>query len=428
MSTHVKTSELTRPPAAGALTAPTRPGQRIVALDALRGFAILGILVMNIQSFAMVFAAYQNPAAYGDLTGLNRWVWIVSHVFFDLKFMAMFAMMFGAGILLITESAARKGASPAKLHYTRNFWLLLFGLGHAYLFWSGDILAAYAVCGFIVYFFRRISPRWLVAVGIVLIGIPSLIQLLGQVSLDLMPAADYAAMRSEWAPAAAAVAEEVAAFQGGWLNQMEARVAHSLQMHTFVFFIYMGWRVAGLMLLGMALYKWGVLTGSRSPGFYARLSLVGFAVGLPLVIAGVWQNFAHDWDFAYSMFTGSQFNYWGSLPVSFGYIGLIMYIVTSGRLTHLVDRFAAVGRMALTNYFMQTLIATTLFYGHGLGWFGEVERTGQFLIVLAIWALQLIVSPIWLARFRFGPFEWLWRSLTYRRWQPLRRLEPAVQS
>jgi uncharacterized protein len=425
MSTTTQTSELTPQAATGTVAAPTRPGRRIVALDALRGFAILGILVMNIQSFSMIFAAYQNPAAYGDLTGLNRWVWIVGHLFFDLKFMAMFAMMFGAGILLITESAARKGVSPARLHYTRNIWLLLFGLVHAYLFWSGDILAAYAVCGFVVYFFRRLSPRWLVAIGLVLIGIPSLIQVLGQASLPFMPAADYVEMRNDWQPTAAMVAEEVAAFRGEWPAQMEQRVEHSLEMHTLVFFIYMGWRVAGLMLLGMALYKWGVLTAQRSRRFYARMSLVGFSSGLPLVIAGVWQNFAHDWDFAYSMFTGSQFNYWGSLPVSLGYIGLIMYIATSGRMAALVDRFAAVGRMALTNYFLQTLIATTLFYGHGLGWFGQVERTGQLLIVLAVWAVQLIVSPIWLTHFRFGPFEWLWRSLTYRRWQPLRRLQPV---
>jgi len=153
--------------------------------------------------------------------------------------------------------------------------------------------------------------------------------------------------------------------------------------------------------------------------------VLGFLLGFSLVIFGVMQNFAHNWEFAYSMFVGSQFNYWGSILVSFGYIGMVMLIAKSGWIPAVVERFAAVGRMALTNYFMQTIICTTLFYGHGLGWFGQVERTSQVLVVLSIWALQLIISPIWLKYFRFGPFEWLWRSLTYWQKQPMRRVAVA---
>jgi uncharacterized protein len=405
---------------------PTKPSQRISALDALRGFAILGILVMNVQSFSMIFAAYQNPSAFGDLTGLNKWVWIFSHVFFDLKLMAMFAMMFGAGIILITSSAERKGASPAKLHYRRNFWLLIFGLLHAYLFWSGDILATYAVCGFIVYIFRKWSPKWLAVMGCLLFTIPSVIFLMGQASLPNIPADQLHDMTVSWQPTPEMVADEVSAFQGGWLAQMEYRVADSLEMHTFIFLVYMGWRICGLMLIGMALFKWGVLTAARSRQFYTRMILFGFLLGFPLVVMGVMQNFAHSWEFSYSMFAGSQYNYWGSLFVSFGYIGLVMLISKWARASSVVNRFAAVGRMALTNYFLQTLICTTIFYGHGMGWFGQVERAGQVWVLLAVWGFQLIVSPIWLNHFRFGPFEWLWRSLTYWQWQPLRRVQ-AVQ-
>jgi uncharacterized protein len=219
------------------------------------------------------------------------------------------------------------------------------------------------------------------------------------------------------------VADEVAAFQGGWLAQMEHRVADSWEMHTYVFLLYMGWRICGMMLIGMALFKWGIFTAQRSRQFYTRMMLLGFLLGFPLVIGGVRQNFAHNWEFSYSMFAGSQFNYWGSILVAFGYIGMVMLIVKSERIPSIVNRFAAVGRMALTNYFLQTLICTTIFYGHGLGWFGQVERTGQVLVVLAVWAFQLIVSPIWLNHFRFGPFEWLWRSLTYWQWQPLRHVQ-----
>ena len=423
MSTNQISSETNIQTTGTETAVPTKPSERIIALDALRGFAILGILVMNIQAFSMVFAAYQNPTAYGDLTGLNRAVWIFSHVFFDLKFMAMFAMMFGAGIILITTSAEKKGVSPAKLHYRRNFWLLIFGLIHAYLFWSGDILTVYAICGFIVYLFRKLSPKWLVLIGIILFTIPSAIQFLGQMSVSYMPAEQLHEMTASWQPTSEMIADEMAAFQGGWLAQMEYRVADSFEMHTFVFIMYMGWRVCGLMLLGMALFKWGVFTARRSKQFYTRMMLLGFLLGFPLVIAGVVQNFAHNWEFAYSMFVGSQFNYWGSILVSFGYIGMVMLIAKSGWIPSVVNRFAAVGRMALTNYFLQTLICTTVFYGHGLGWFGQVERTGQILFVLGVWALLLIISPIWLKHFRFGPFEWLWRSLTYWHWQPMRRME-----
>jgi uncharacterized protein len=335
--------------------------------------------------------------------------------------MAMFAMMFGAGIILITNSAERKGISPAKLHYKRNFWLLVFGLVHAYLFWSGDILTIYAICGFIVYLFRKLSPKWLVLIGIVLFTIPSAVQFLGQASLDYMPPEQLAEFTTSWQPSPEMIADEVAAFQGSWLAQMEYRVADSLEMHTFIFLVYMGWRVCGLMLFGMALFKWGVLTAQRSKKFYTWMMLLGFLLGFPLVITGVVQNFAHNWDVNYSMFAGSQYNYWGSLLVSFGYISMVMLIAKSGWIPNLVNRFAAVGRMALTNYFMQTLICTTVFYGHGLGLFGQVDRTGQLLFVLAVWALQLIISPIWLNYFRFGPFEWLWRSLKYWQKQPMRQ-------
>ena len=426
MSTSQLTSETVPKAASEPKTAvPTKPSERIIALDALRGFAILGILIMNIQSFAMIFAAYQNPAAYGDLTGLNKMVWIFSHVFFDLKFMAMFAMMFGAGIILITQSAERKGVSPARLHYKRNFWLLIFGLVHAYLLWVGDILTVYALCGFIVYIFRKRSPRTLIIVGIILFTIPSLIQMAGQASIAFAPPEAVAEMTAGWQPTAEMVADEIAAYQGGWLEQMQYRIPQSLEMHTFVLFVYMFWRVSGLMLFGMALFKLGVLTAERSKQFYTRLMVIGFTIGFPIVIYGVVQNFANNWEDTYSMFAGSQFNYWGSIFVSLGYIGMIMLIAKSEWIPSLVNRFAAVGRMALTNYFLQTIICITIFYGHGLGLFGQMERTGQVLVVLAVWAFQLIISPIWLKHYRFGPLEWFWRSLTYWKLQPMKKVQTA---
>ena len=139
---------------------PTQPKERIIALDFLRGFALLGILLMNIQSFAMPFAAYFNPTAYGDLTGVNRWVWIGSHIVADNKFMTIFSILYGAGIVLITQKLEKKGHGSAGLHYRRTFWLLVIGMAHAYLLWYGDILVTYALAALLVYFFRKRSPRF----------------------------------------------------------------------------------------------------------------------------------------------------------------------------------------------------------------------------------------------------------------------------
>ena len=216
------------------------------------------------------------------------------------------------------------------------------------------------------------------------------------------------------------IGQEIFTYQGGWLEQMAYRVPSSLKFQTFIFIIWFGWRAGGLMLIGMALFKWGVLTAQRSKRFYLTLMGVGFGLGLPVVSYGVVRNFAAQWTFEFSMFFGWQFNYWGSLFVALGYIGTVMLICKSIRLEKFTRPFAAVGRMALTNYLVQTLICTTIFYGHGLGLFGQVERREQILIVIGVWMFQLFVSSTWLRFFRFGPAEWLWRSLTYLKFQPMR--------
>jgi uncharacterized protein len=405
---------------------PTRPTQRILALDALRGFAILGILIMNIQSFSMPEAAYFNPTAYGDLTGLNKWVWILSHMLADQKFMTIFSMLFGAGIILFTTRAEAKGRSALKLHYRRTFWLLVIGLMHAYLLWSGDILVPYALCALVVVLFRKWSPTVLAIVGLVVIAISSLIYLFFHISIPFMPPEGYDSMLQSWQPSPEMINHEVTALQGSWLEQMSVRVPATLMMQLFVFFIFFFWRAGGLMLVGMALFKWDVLTGERSKKFYAGLTVLGLGLGWLLVGYGVAQNFAANWLMEAARFGGGyQFNYWGSLLVSSGYIGLIMLLCKSTVFTPVTNVLGAVGRMALTNYLLQTLICTTIFYGHGFGLFGQVERTQQVFVVVGVWALQLIISPLWLRYFRFGPAEWVWRSLTYWKLQPMKKMQPA---
>ena len=411
--------------ATAAKPAPVRAGQRIAAIDVLRGFAVLGILAMNVQSYSMVTAAYLNPAANDKLAGAGFSVWLLTHVFFDTKFMSIFSTLFGAGMALMAERAASRGASATGVHYRRQFWLLILGLAHAHLIWYGDILVPYALCGFILYSLRNLRPRKLLIGGFAMTAVTPVLFLLTASSIPSMPAEVRDALVAGWAPSAAEVEAEIATYQSGWLTQMPDRVAQAIGLETTVFLLLFLWRSGGLMLVGMGLYKLGVLSAERSSSFYRRMASAGLALGLPVVAAGVIFNTRHDFAFEFSMFQGQMINYVGSIGVFLGYVALVMLAVRSGWLPALQHRLQAAGRMAFTNYISQSVICTLIFYGHGLGLFERVDRLGQFAIVVAIWVLQLIWSPWWLARFRFGPLEWLWRSLTYLKLQPMTARKPA---
>ena len=404
---------------------PTKQTERIHSLDLLRGIALLGILIMNIQSFAMPPAAYLNPTAYGDLEGINRWVWTLSHIFADQKFMALFSMLFGAGILLVSDRAVAKTGRSAGLHYARNAGLLVIGLIHAHLIWFGDILVGYALCGFFVYLFRNRKPRTMLIFGLLFFSVHPLLYALTDYSLAFMTPADLAEIKSGWAPFPELIREEIAAFTGSLSEQIRANSAAALEMETLVFMLLFVWRITGLMLIGMALYRWGVLSAGRSRGFYLRGMVFAFGAGFSLVLFGLMRNIEADFAMEYSMFTGSLWNYWGSLFVAFGYVCGVMLISKGGGFLQrigMIRRLEAVGQMALTNYIMQSVIGVMIFFGVGFGLFGQVDRWVQILIVFGIWIVQFYWSKPWLERFRFGPLEWLWRSATYRSWQPMKRV------
>jgi uncharacterized protein len=178
------------------------------------------------------------------------------------------------------------------------------------------------------------------------------------------------------------------------------------------------------MLLGMALFKLGILTGRAESRTYRRMIGAGLMVGLPLIGLGIQRNFAAAWAAPDFLFIHSLLNYWGSIPVALGWVGVVMLTLKSGLALDITSRLSAVGRLAFTNYILQTVICTTIFYGHGLGLFGSIDRSGQLLVVFAVWGFQLWLSPLWLRSFRFGPLEWLWRSLVYVKVQPMRN--PSV--
>jgi uncharacterized protein len=391
---------------------PTPPSDRITSLDALRGFALLGILVINIRVFSMPEQTLLNPTVYGDFTGLDYWTWFLGHVFAQAKFITLFSALFGAGVLLFVESKEEKGQDAARLHLRRTAVLIAIGLLHAYLLWYGDILVTYGLTGIFLLFVRDLDARRLTTLaGVFLLFVPA-IELFAAVSIG------GEAIAAQWQPAEAAIREQVATYRGGWLDQMSHRVSSSFQRQTSGFIGQSFWRVGGVMLLGMALYKKGVLTDERSTAFYRRL-VAGGVVGVGIVVAGVAYVEANDWSAGAALYW-RQFNYVGSLLVAGGYVGLVTLFVRWRGEGLATRALAAVGRTAFTNYLLQTVVATTIFYGHGLGLFGSVSRVEAMGIVVAIWAVQVPLSVLWLRYFRFGPVEWVWRTLTYGEAQPMR--------
>ena len=381
---------------------------------------MLGILVMNIQSFSMIGAAYLNPHAYGDLNGANYLIWLLSHILADSKFMTIFSLLFGAGVVLMASRRQAFGRPAAGVHYRRTFWLIVIGFLHGFCLWYGDILFVYGLCGLWIYLFRRRSPRFLLIFGLVLVSIASLLTIFFQVTMPYWPPEAVDQVEAEWwMPSPDAVQAELDAYRGGWNEQQVVRGPTAVFMQTNHFLTEFLWRAGGLMLVGMALFKLGVFSAERSRGFYLRMVSLGFGLGLPVIVFGIVYRNASNWSVRSAFFGGSQFNYWGSLLFAAGWIGLVMLVCQHGRMVRLTRRLAAVGQMALSCYLLQTIICTTIFYGHGFGLYGSFSRFGQAFIVLAVWAALLWFCPFWLRHFRFGPFEWLWRSLTYMKIQPM---------
>ncbi|WP_448564645.1 DUF418 domain-containing protein [Thalassotalea ganghwensis] len=398
--------------------APRTPKERIVAIDVIRGVALLGILIMNIQAFSMIFAAYSNPTAYGDLTGVNYYVYYFSHIFANQKFMTIFSLLFGCSIMLMADNIIKKGGSPGKTHYKRMFILAMFGIAHAYLLWFGDILLPYAIAGMIAYTARNLSVKKLMIVGFILISITSLMMWAYGILLPDLEAKDIEAMKVMWAPSAEAVQQNLSSNLSSWIGQMDTRHLMASKMHTNLFFYL--FRIVGLMMVGMALYKmdfFGKRFTNKTLWISGAVSIIIAVVAIDIELT---ENFVQNWQFE-QMFLGTQFNYWGSILMAYGYMCLLMIFARSTILASVKGALANVGRMALSNYLMHTIICGFIFYGWGLGYYGSFERIEQLGVVVGIWVFQLFFSTFWMNRFRFGPFEWLWRTLTYGQMPQLKK-------
>jgi uncharacterized protein len=384
---------------------------RIKSLDVLRGVGVLGMLAVHIQLFAFPSMARWNPTAYGDFRGINWWVWLATSVLADGKFITIFAMLLGVSIVMMAGEAANRAVPAWRVHMRRMSALLILGLSHAYLLWYGDMLVPLALSGAVVFFARRLSATWLLVLGGLAFATASALSFGLTWSTAQSDPVALAAWRAQWTPRPAVIALEIAQYRGGWTEQMAQRVPAALETETLDFVARLFWQMTGLMLIGMALFKLGVLSAARSRAFYLRMGALGFGAGMLLISLGLWRSFATQWDLLDFALVSQQLHYWGNPFVALGWTALVMLLCQRGWPLRPV---AAVGRMALSNYLFQSVLCTTIFYGHGLGLFGRVDRAGQFAVVVGVWAFQLLASSAWLRYFAVGPVEWVTRWLVFR--------------
>jgi uncharacterized protein len=405
------------------MTEMAKDGERYETLDAVRGFAVLGILLMNIVSFGLPGWAYIDPSYWGADGPADYAAWAINYVLADGKMRALFTMLFGASMVLIAERAAAKpgGMSPAQTHYRRIFWLFIFGMIHAWLFWYGDILVQYAAGGVVMFALWRWRPRSL--------AIFAAVMMLVQLGLNYGHHADLSSLRAAatapnataeakkaWAdrlalevPDRAAGEREVKLYRGDPLDVFEARKPMTIFFQTFLLPLGLP-EIFAFMAIGMALFRTGFLTGGWSPTAYWRVVALGYLVAVPLMVPVARTIAAADWDPVLIPLTDSA-GFVLRPFIALAHAAAVILLVRSGLARGLTKRLAAAGRMAFSNYLVTTLVATTLFYGYGFGLFGTLSRAELYLVVLAIWALILLWSKPWLARFDYGPLEWAWRRL-----------------
>src|SRR6185369_2999685 len=350
----------------GSPSVKTEGPARIRSLDVLRGVGVLGMLAIHIQLFAFPSLARWNPTAYGDLSGLNWWVWLVTALFADGKFITIFAMLLGVSIVMLAGDSGERVVPAWRAHMRRMLVLLILGLLHAHLLWYGDMLVPLALSGTVVFFARRLSAGKLLVLGASVFAVGSILSFTLTWSTAQSDPAALSAWRAQWTPRPEMIALEISQYRSGWAEQMAHRVPAALDTETSYFVTHLFWQTAGLMLIGMGFFKAGVLSAVRSRAFYVRMGVVGFGIGVLLNVLGIRRSLATGWDLLDFALVSQQLHYWGNLFVALGWTALVMLLCQRG---WPLRSLAAVGRMALTNYLLQSVICTTIFYGHGLGLF-----------------------------------------------------------
>lgn len=418
------------------MTAMTSQGDRHLSIDAVRGFAVLGILLMNIVGMAGPTFGYIDPTYAGGTTPPDLWTWAVNHVLTDGKMRGLFTMLFGASTVLIADRAEQgAGLSPIATHYRRMFWLLVIGMLHAYFLWWGDILVCYAVAGLLIFPFRKLDPRLLVALGAVILALIVAHNLhdaqhLKALSDAIANGSATPAMKAEWDqaqllinPPASLGEREIHEFRGGFLDALKARAFVAMLMQIAVEPPDGFPEAIGQMLIGMALFRTGFFTLQWSTRHYLIMLAIGYLIAVPATAWITWEIYDNGFEPLLRM----KLDAWGAVArpfVAIAHGSALLLLVRSGALPRLIERFAAAGRMAFSNYLMTSIITTILFCGFGFGLYGRLSRFEQLYVVAGVWVFILVWSKPWLERFQYGPFEWVWRSLVQWKPQPFVRRLP----
>jgi len=408
--------------------------ERIESIDILRGFALLGILIMNISSFAMPSMAYYSPVVY-DINLLNHIIYSITHIIADQKFMAIFSMLFGASTILFINSVKKREKRTLLLFYSRNFWLLILGWIHSSYLWYGDILLFYALCAFVLFFFKNLSPKKQFILGCLIYLLPTFLNYATyEYVIDHLGEEEQDVIIKHWNPSNEILQQEIDAYRGSY----EKQVQHRAQMWSssehnddnpsggigagiigLSILIDLFSRSFGMMLIGMACFSWGIFSNALTKSFYKKMMFYGLGIGLPLSMIGLFFNYSFDWDWKYTQFLGRSPNNIATPLIAFGYIGIIMLWIGKGKFINLQEKLRTIGKIALTAYLIQTVIATFIFYGTGLGLFGYVNRAYQLVIMFFIWLILLKLCPAWVSKYQYGPVEWIWRMLTHMKLIPL---------
>ena len=412
--------------------------QRHLSIDAVRGFAVLGILLMNIVGMGLPSFAYIDPTYAGGSHGADLWTWAINNVLTDGKMRGLFTILFGASTVLIAQRAEGSPPGPLQTHYRRMFWLFVFGMIHAYLFWWGDILVCYAIAGLFLFPFRKLDPKWLIAIGaavlIALLAYNALqdIRLVALHAAAFAPGASAQAIKA-WQEASVTVvlppemkAQEIAGFGGGFFDALRSRAQMALFLQLMLNPTDYLPEAVGNMLIGMGLFRLGYFTLGWSTRAYAATIAVGYLIAVPIT---AWLAYLM-WKSGFDPVVLHQLGDWQQATrpfIALAHGSVVLLIIRAGALRWLVDRLSAAGRMAFSNYLMTSIITTFVFCGFGFGLYGKLSRFELLYVVAGVWAFMLLWSAPWLARFHYGPFEWAWRSLV--RWEPQpffrRRATPA---
>ncbi len=422
-------------------------------MDVLRGVALLGILIANVTSFSLPEWAYlvplsiAKPAFTGPHAHVNTVIWITRWILMEGKMRGLFSLLFGAGVILLTSRAEQRGAANvADIYLRRNMWLLLFGVLHAYLIWSDDVLYFYGLTALIfLYPCRNLKPRTLLlAASCVLVlnvfDIFAAGQALQDINLHKRVAAATATQQAgaalnddqkadlqawndrlqEWKPDQKTIDADLAANRAGYLSAQAVNAKSATFMEKDIYYTFGFCDMLSMMLIGMALIKNGFLSAKLSYATYALIALIGAAISVPVVALGASKALASNFDLIttdkWMLLTYDL----GRVPGAIAIAAVVLMVVKARALPWITRPLAAVGQTALSNYLLTSILCRFIFVWAPWKLYGKLEYYQLYYVLLAVWALNLIVSPIWLRYFEFGPAEWLWRSLTYWKKQPMR--------